>query len=787
MVVAMAGQSQILRRLSQAESIERVGRLTAEEPGMLRTQLADRVCDEFDFLDPRGRRQRSGCLKALRVLEGKGCLELPAARNKPGRSQPRCVEAGVAPPHGVPDRVDKIRGLELVLVRDEQHMRIWNSLFVDEHPLGAGPLVGRQLRYLIGSEHGWLGGLGFAAAALHLEARDRWIGWDLETRRARLDRVVGMSRFLIRPSVRCKNLASRVLGLAMGRFEQDFEAAYGYHPWLVETFVDTEQFRGTCYQAANWIRVGSTQGRGRQDRENERRHSAKDIYVYVLAEDFRTRLGLLAHSGRGPLPFDAGLEAHTWAEQEFGGAPLGDERLSLRLVHSATVQASSPMQSFPAAAEGDKALVKGHYRLLDKPDDSAVTMGNILLPHREQTIRRMQAESMVLCIHDGTDLDYNGAAQCEGLGVIGTNQTGAKSRGLKLHSTLAVNEEGLPLGVLGTRCSAPIPRPKPDEQSLTKSSASIENKKTYDWVEAMRDCEAVAAQMPHTKLVQVMDREADFFELFDEWRNGPGRTHLLVRAKHNRRTTAGTKLFDAVRDSEPRARLQLHVERQSARPKRSKQKARPGRAERIADMTLHYEPIELRVPDHLGDKAPIPLWIVHIVEEQPPTGVKAIEWFLLTTMEVTTTRQAEAMLGRYRLRWRIEDWHRVLKSGCKIEELRNETADRIKRALAIYMVIAWRVMLMTLLGREVPDLPPEVLFTDIELQVLKAYANTRRDLKPPQRLADAVRLVARLGGYLDRKRDPPPGHQVIWQGYTQLYWMSRGFLLSRQSGGDDPE
>lgn len=783
-MAGVVGQNQIQRRLSQAESIERVRRLIAENPDRLRTELADLVCDEFGFVDRRGRRQRSGCLKALRVLEKRGSLSLPAARTQPGPARPRRLDSSVPPPEEVPEKVGEVRGLELVLVENEEQMRVWNSLLLDEHPRGAGPLVGRQLRYLIGSEHGWLGGLGFAAAALHLEARDRWIGWDLETRRAYLDRVVGMSRFLVRPSVRCRNLASRVLGLTMGRIGEDFEARYGYKPWVVETFVDPREFSGTCYQAANWMRVGSTQGRGRQDQHNKSAEGIKDIYVYVLAKDFRVRFGLPAHAGLGPLPLDAGLEAAKWTEQEFGGAPLGDKRLSQRLVRSATVQAAKPMHSFPGAAGGDQALVKGHYRLLDQPDDSAVTMDNILLPHRVQTMRRMKANKTVLCIHDGTDLNYNGAAECDGLGVIGTNQTGAKSRGLHLHSTLTVTEEGLPLGVLSARCDAPVSRPEHDERS--SAQVPIEEKKNYCWILAMRDCEAVAAKMPHTKLVQVMDREADFFELFDEWRQGARRTHLLVRAKHNRQTTADVKLFEGVRATEPRLRLLLHIDRRSARPKKSKQKARPKRAERVAEMALRYQQVELPPPRHLRDKGAILLWIVHIVEEQPPAGVVPVEWFLLTTMEITSPEQAERLLGRYCLRWRIEDWHRVLKSGCGIEELRNETADRLKRAVAIYLVIAWRVMLMTLLGREVPGLPPEVLFTDIELEVLTAYAATRRDLKPPTRLGAAVHLVARLGGYLGRKRDPPPGHQVLWTGYSELRAMSKGFLLCRQSGGGDP-
>jgi hypothetical protein len=749
----------------------------AEYPAAPRTELADLVCDEFGFLDRRGRRQRSGCLKALRILERRGWLTLPASQTRPGAAQPRRLDGNVALAEGVPEQVDQLRSLELVPVDSEELMRVWNSLLLDEHPRGAGPLVGRQLRYLIRSEHGWLGALGFASAALNLQARDRWIGWDLETRLGHLDRVIGLSRFLIRPSVQCRNLASRVLGLAMARLAKDFERRYGYSPWLVETFVDTTHFAGTCYQAANWIRVGCSQGRGRQDREGAKPESVKDIYVLVLAADFRERLGLGAHAGLGPLPVDADLDSATWAEREFGGAPLGDQRLSQRLVRSAIVQASDPNSSFPDAAGGDRAVIKGHYRLLDQPDDSAVTLENILAPHRQQTVRRMQAHKTVLCIHDGTDLDYNGAAECEGLGVIGTNQTGAKSRGLHLHSTLAVTEQGLPLGLLSTRCDPPVSRPQDDERA--PAQVPLEEKKNYDWIVALRDCEAIAAQMPHTKLVQVMDREADFFELFDEWRRGARRTHLLVRAMHNRRTTDDGKLFDAVRSTDPQRRFQLHVARQSARPKKSKQKARPKRAERLAAMALRYQQYDLPAPRHLNAHGALSLWLVHAVEEKPPAGVKPIEWFVLTTMAITSPEQAERLLAYYCLRWRIEDWHRVLKTGCRIEELRNESVHRLERMIAIYLVIAWRVMLMALLGREEPGLPPDVLFSDLEIEVLTAFANKRRDLKPPEELGDAVRLVARLGGYQDRRSDSPPGHQVLWSGYTKLRAMCEGFLLSR--------
>lgn len=775
----MAARSPIQNRLSEPDAIERVGQLVAADPELHRTGLANHLCDEFGFVDVRGERQQSSCLKALRVLEARERIALPAPRTRTGAGQPRRLGEPVPLPDAVPASVAQVRGLELVAVDSEEEMRLWNELVAREHPRGAGPFVGRQLRYLVGSEHGWLGAVGFAAAALRLGARDRWIGWDVEGRGAYLDRVVGLSRLLIRPSVACRNLASRVLGLALKRLPEDFETRYGYRPWLVETFVDPSWASGTCFRAANWIRVGSTQGRGRQDSEREGAETVKDVYLYPLVDHFRERMGVPTHAGKGPLPVEAGLETGAWAEHEFGGAPLGDRRLSKRLVRSANMQAEDPVRAFSGVAEGDWAAAKGYYRFIDQPEDSAVTMDNILAPHRERTQQRMKAQKTVLCIQDGTDLNYNDLAECEGLGVIGSNQTGAKSRGLHLHSTLAVTDDGLPLGVLRTQCWAPESRSK--EETRPTHQIPIEEKDTYAWLLGLRDTRAVASEMPHTRVVSVLDRGADLFELFDEWRRDPS-VHLLVRAKHNRRTTEAHSLFAAVRAEEVRGRLAIHVGRQSARPKKSKQKARPKRKERTAEVALRYRKVELRPPPYHKDKEPLALWILHVGEKDPPAGAKPLEWFLLTTLEIASPEDAERLVGWYCLRWRIEDWHRVLKTGCKIEELGHHSAERLKRAVAINAVIAWRIMLLTLLGREVPDLPAEVFFSDLELEVLDAFAKTRRDLKhlkPTVRLYDAVFVVAKLGGYFGRKHDGPPGHQTMWYGYTHLRSMAAGYALSK--------
>ena len=311
--------------------------------------------------------QTSGCLKALRELESSRHFDLPKALHKTGTKSPRRLPDPVQLPVDVPSEVDTIARLELVRVREPEQMRIWNELMITEHYLGTATLVGRQMRYLIRSEHGWLGGIGFAAPALQLSARDQWIGWDKEQRQAKLHSIVGMSRFLIRPQVNCKNLASKVLGMSLATIADDFDQQYGYRPLLIESFVDTERYSGTCYQAANWLAIGKTKGRGRQDRYSESTLNRKTIYMYALDTQFRKQLGLSPSAGLGALGISDGLDAAHWAEHEFGGAPLGDKRLSKRLVNVAHAKAQTPSRAFSGVAKGDWAATKAYYRMIDSP------------------------------------------------------------------------------------------------------------------------------------------------------------------------------------------------------------------------------------------------------------------------------------------------------------------------------------------------------------------------------------------------------------------------------------
>ncbi len=166
-------------------------------------------------------------------------------------------------------------------------------------------------------------------------------------------------------------------------------------------------------------------------------------------------MGLPLEAGLGALKLTDGLDGNQWAEHEFGGAPLGDARLSKRLVNIAIAKGDSPGRAFSGAVNGDWPATKAYYRMIDQPDDSAVSMANIIEPHRRRTVRRMMDQDVVLCIQDGCELNYTNLEQCRGLGVLKANQTGAKTKGMNLHSTFTVTTNGLPLGILKSQCISP--------------------------------------------------------------------------------------------------------------------------------------------------------------------------------------------------------------------------------------------------------------------------------------------------------------------------------------------
>jgi hypothetical protein len=290
--------------------------------------------------------------------------------------------------------------------------------------------------------------------------------------------------------------------LALRRVAGDWQARYGVRPVLAETFTDPRCHRGTCYRAANWLAVGRTAGRGRQDRTRSAGLAAKEVWVYPLARNWRAVLGGRAAAERAPVAEDAPAD---WAKVEFGGCGLGDARLTRRLISLAQDFYAQPMASLPCAC-GSRAKTKAAYRFLG---NERTTMQTLLEPHYRSTEARMAAHAVVLAVQDSTSLNYTAHPATTGLGPIGNSRS---ALGLQVHSTLALTTGGTPLGFVDVQCWARDAAAF--GKRVTRNQRSIEDKESLKWLDSYRATAKVTARLSGTSVVSLGDREADIFELF---------------------------------------------------------------------------------------------------------------------------------------------------------------------------------------------------------------------------------------------------------------------------------
>jgi len=746
-------------------TIERIREAVAADCGLTRSALSRQVCEWLGWHDAKGKPKEVSSRKALVELERRGVLALPEAQR--ATPQARCA----LPPEpfaaaAFAGALEALGAVELVAVQDRTFSALYQRMLASHHPLGGGALCGAQQRYLIRSPRiGWLGALAFSAAAWQLAARDEWIGWCPHARRANLSRVVANSRFLILPSIEVANLGSHVLALAARRVVVDWRRRYGYAPVLLETFVDERRFAGTVYTAANWQRLGMSAGRGRQDRDNRAALGAKGVYVLPLQRDWRS---VLCQRPAPRLRLPPPEAEQSWVEEEFARVDFPDARLRPRLLGLAQAFFEQPIAPIPMALHGDANQSKAAYRFFNNPQ---VDLQTLLHPHYEATAGRIREHPRVLLVQDTTSLNYDAHASTHGLGPINTRADGAQ--GLKLHDTLALTPQGVPLGLIDIAVWARDAREA--GKAKQRKQRPIEDKESQRWLESYRRTAEVQRLCPDTRLVNLADREADIYELFQEATQAPDGPDLLIRAN---RTTQ--RQVDDEDEQKPlwdylptRARLGTC---DLAIP------ARGGRKARVAALAIRCAPIQLRPPKRLKGAPALSLWAVHASEPAPAAGSEALEWLLITTVATRTLEEAVERLSWYAARWNIEVFHRTLKSGCRIEDRRLGHADSLQACLAIDLVVAWRVMYLTKLGRETPNIPCSVFFEEAEWKAL--HCHHHRSPNPPQTpptLGEAMRMVAKLGGFLGRKSDGHPGATTLWRGLDRLADITSTFTIFHPS------
>ena len=786
---------QVLARLS-ARSLS--------EPAPVRRSLVRDFCRAVNWRNAKGQWCLASANVALNRLERQGLVKLPP----PGRRGPRASghklreDGGSLPP--LPGRGVARGPLQLHLVenqRDPEH-GLWNRLIIREHPLGAAPIVGRQLRYVIRAGEAVVGAIGVGPPAYRLECRDQWVGWDSATRQANLAGVVGLSRFLIRPGIQWPHLASRCYGLLLGRVAEDWQARYGVRPVLVETFVDRSTQTGTSLSAANWRRLGQSQGRGRSSPSAAvRPQTPKDVWVYELEAQARRRLLERVEPAVVPRSVFYGLQQSHWIEEELDGLTLGDRRLQRRFALMLHSRWERPQCSFYRSF-GSAAAGKAAYRLIASPE-AEVSFESLLAPHQGQTQRRMAAESVVLLAQDTTALSYNSLLRTTGLGPVGEESN--PGRGLWLHSMHAFRLDGIALGCGWARLWA---RP-PESDTGRRNEQSIDQKESGRWLEAYQAAARMARSMPQTHLVVCGDRESDIFELYDQSESAPANLHLLVRAQHDRLLSDGRKLWAELERQPLAGTIEVRVPRRKDRPARK------------AVLEIRYAAITAAAPRVALKKSwqAVPLYAVLAREVAPPAGVEPIEWVLVTDWKVDSFKMAVRMVQWYGLRWGIECWHQVLKDVCGVETRQMESATTLQRALVLDMIVAWRALMLCRLGRQHPDLPATLYYDEEELAVLEVYKKKlpqharvetpaapvppqppqesiqKRSSRPPAQgksepglvespasgpragspatastlsLFQANLLVAMLAGFWGRKSDGHPGAKVLAEGLRIL-------------------
>ena len=283
-------------RIFSKQELELMRDIAQDYAGLALTEMARTTCELLDWKRPNGRLKDLECRQLLEDLEAQGWLKLPTVRRL-GPRGPRQIQltAASAPAAAVEGTAGEFEPLEFQIVENQPQSRLWTELIERHHYLKYRVPVGANLRYLVRSgqrEAVVLACLLWSSPAWKMAARDVWIGWNAEQRGRQLQFIVNNGRFLVLPWVHIWGLASKILAQSARQLPTDREHRYGYRPWLLETLVDPQRFRGTCYRAANWIRVGQTSGRGRMDREhNAHGQAVKDIYLYPLTRDARQRLG----------------------------------------------------------------------------------------------------------------------------------------------------------------------------------------------------------------------------------------------------------------------------------------------------------------------------------------------------------------------------------------------------------------------------------------------------------------------------------------------------------------
>jgi len=464
-----------------------------------------------------------------------------------------------------------------------------------------------------------------------------------------------------------------------------------------------------------------------------------------------------------------------WVDKETENVDLHDERLNERLREILGRLGERPAASIPAAC-GGYAEMAAAYRFFD---NERVGFDAVLGPHLEATRRRIAAQPVALLPQDTTELDLTRPHRQ--VADAGPLARGARRGGL-LHLMHAFTTDGTPLGTLRA-----VAWTRDDEVETNaartraqRAATPIEQKESARWPEMMRQARREARLCPGTRLVCIADSEGDVYETLSEGEAEPRDVDWIVRACQDRALTGDSTeaeanhIREAVLATPVLMTKTIHARGREAKVDRESRRRRQPRRSRTALVEIRATRVTLRPPWRADRELPsITVNVVLVREIDPPADDEAVEWILLTSLGIETLEDIITIIQYYCVRWMIEVFFRVLKSGCRVEERRFERMDRLLRCLAVYLIVAWRTLYVCRLGRSMPEISCEAVFEPAEWKSVCQVMRKGPPPKDPPPLREMVRMVARLGGYVSRKRDEEPGPQTVWLGLQRMYDMAQ--------------
>jgi len=473
-----------------------------------------------------------------------------------------------------------------------------------------------------------------------------------------------------------------------------------------------------------------------------------------------------------------------WIMDELETTDLRDKRLERRLLKLLESLSQSSTLSIPAACN-DRAEMVAAYRFFD---NDKVDFESVLAPHIDSSHQRVAKQAVALLVQDTTELDLTRPQQQ----MAGTGPLHQGKRcGALLHPLLAFTTDGTPLGTVYAQTwarDAKTDQPKlsANERRVACQQKTLEEKETFRWLETAQQCQAIKAHCPKTQLVMIADRESDITEVIDfcnsqddfDWVIRGGVDRIL--AKKNR-SDDSVRVRDELLQGKKRLEKQMPIRARVAWGSPSL-KHNPSRADRDArevTVAVYAGKVSLNDPrrrpqdrkvDGIGVNA------VLVSEVDPPKGVQPVEWLLLTSLPIKTKDQVEKIVEYYKQRWVIELYFKVLKSGCKIESRRFEHVDRFLPALALYMIIAWRSLYICRASRTHEESSCELIYTKEEWQSVWKIVKREKPPRKPPGLMEMTKVVAQLGGYVNRKNAAPPGPQTMWLGLQTMHTIATCWL-----------